>query len=184
MRGFNIMGFFRPVPNEPPPSRVPAVLERRQIVERELIDLHEQLAEQALACVDGHPDGRKNLAASLEKIRTAEFEIECLPLARKLAAELDKQAEAAWRADVQTLSPNEIIAGITKYDCCDRCINGCAILGGDETDDRQTCAHPVQRGALDSRYADNRQVQMVYAAACIKLNVGIVETRSEEDAAA
>jgi hypothetical protein len=168
------MGFFKSVPSEPPASRVPAVTRRREIVERELIDLKLQIDEMVLACVEGNPDGRKNLAALREKIQTAEFELESLPLARDLAAELDKQAIAAWRAEVQTLSVHEIIAGLTKEECCDRCNNSCVILGGDETSDRHDCAHP-RHGALDGRYAANPQVQKVFAAAYAKVNPTIFE---------
>src|ERR1700684_1762476 len=169
------MGFFRSVPTEPPASRVPAVLRRQKIVEDELFDLKLEIDELALACVEGKPDGRKNLAALHEKIRVAEFELESLPLARDLAAQLDKQAIAAWRAEVQTLSPNEIIAGITKDDCCDRCSHGCVILGSDETADQQDCAHP-RHGNLDSRYADDPHVQTLFSAACAKINPTIFES--------
>jgi hypothetical protein len=168
------VGFFKTVPAVPPPSRVPAVLQRRQVIERELIEFKLQIDEMVLACVEGHPDGRKNLAALLEKIRTAEFEIECLPLARDLAERLDKIAVAAWRAEVQTLNPHEIIAGLTKHDCCDRCTNGCVILGGDATADQNACSHP-RHGELDNRYADNPQVQKVFAVAFAKVNPTIFE---------
>jgi hypothetical protein len=180
----NLMSFFRSVPTEPPPSRVPAVLQRREVIERELIELKLQIDERVLACVEGKPDGRRNLAELCESIRVAEFELDSLPLARKLAARLDNVAILAWQAEVQTMSPSEIIAGITKDDCCDRCNDGCVILGGDPSAHRNECAHPVRMGPLSARYADNPQVQSVFAAACSELHIGIIETRDNEDAAA
>lgn len=179
------MGVFsRLVPSEPPPSRVPSVLRRKEIVERELVDLKEQIAERVLACVEGKADGRKNLAELREKIGVAEFELDLLPLARKLAVQLDEHAAAAWRAEIQTMSAHEILAGITKDECCHRCSDGCVILGGDPSADRQECAHPVRTGALSARYGDNHQVQTVFAAACAKLGVyQSVETRDDEAAA-
>lgn len=178
------MGFFLTVPTEPPPSRVPAVDRRREIIERELVDLKQQVDERVLACAEGKPDAWKNLADLCAKIRVAEFEIDGLAPARDLAARLDDHALMAWRAEVQTLSPSEIIAGITKDDCCDRCTNGCVILGADPSADRNECAHPMRfgfYGPLAARYADNPQVQAVHAAACAKLRVGTFETPREED---
>jgi hypothetical protein len=88
-----------------------------------------------------------------------------------LAERLDEEALVAWKAAVQTLPAEEIIAGIGKSACCRRCIPGaCVITGSDPL--AGTCQHPLIGGALDQlRYRGNRQIEAIYDAACRKLGL-------------
>jgi hypothetical protein len=164
----------RAVPGKPPASHVLTVLAHLQTTRRALAALHLEIPERAFAAATGRPDGKENLAALREKIAAAEFEIECNSKAREVAAQIDQKAIAAWKAAVQTLEPEEIIAGITKDACCGRCGagHGCVITGADAL--AGPCAHPVLVGALElTRYTLNPKITAVYAAACVKLGLRI-----------
>lgn len=157
------------VPLEPPASRVPAVVSRAQAVERELTALKLQAAERALACAEGKPGARSLLAELRDKIAVAEFELARNGAAQDLAMQLDQTALDAWRADIQTLSPEEIIAGISRDECCRRCRPGdCVIAGADAVPSE--CIHPVMAGPLHFlRHKANPKILAVYAAARAKV---------------
>ena len=157
---------------DPPAPRAPAVVARKMIAERELTDLKLEIPERVLAVAEGKPGARENLAVLQQKIAAVTFEIEHNRQARDLAARLDEEAIGTWKAAVQTLDPEEIVAGIAKDGCCHRCGGGfgCVITGADVL--ALQCAHPLIVGALVlNRYRDNPKIQAVYAAACAKLGV-------------
>ena len=148
---------------EPPAPRVPRVVSRLRAVQREVAAMKLQIPERALAAAEGNPGG---LAELHRNISEAEFEIACNGPARELAAQLDEAAIAAWKANIQALAPAEIVAGITKDQCCRRCLigAGCVITGSDPL--AGPCAHPVLVGALEKdRYRENPKIMAVYAAA-------------------
>jgi hypothetical protein len=160
------------VPAERPALRAPAVISRLRIAERELADSKLQVAERALAVAEGKPGAVESLAALREKIAALTFEIEASPQARELAQRLDQEALTAWRADVQTLPPEQIVDGITRDQCCRRCsaAGACVITGADPF--AGPCAHPVLVGSLEKQtYLDNPRIQAVFAAACAKLGL-------------
>lgn len=160
------------VASDPPASRAPVVIARLRAVQRELADLKLQIPERVLACAEGKPGARESLVELHRQMSIAAFEIESHAAARELAVRLDQEATVAWKAAVQILPPEEIIAGITKEVCCKRCIPGiaCAITGSDAL--AGPCAHPVLVGALElTRYVDNPKIQAIYAAACRKLGL-------------
>jgi hypothetical protein len=160
------------IPLDPPAARAPAVLARRGALERELADLKLQIPEMALAAYERRPGGRESLAALDAKIRACTFLIDCAAAAHGLAARLDEEATVAWKAAVQNLDPEEIVAGITKDSCCRRCQAGagCVITASDPS--AGPCAHPVLAGALAlHRYQDDPKICAVFSAACAKLGI-------------
>ena len=167
-------GLKKTVPMDPPASRLPAVRARAGLLERELAALKLQVAECVLACAEAKPRARENLAELYRKISLVEFEIAGSGLARDLVRQLDGEAFAAWRADVQKLPLEDLLAGLTREQCCRRCQNGeCIIGGGDSVP--SSCLHPVLTGPLNSlRLQANRRVVEVYNAA-----VAAVGTRRE-----
>jgi hypothetical protein len=159
------------VPDKPPELRALAVVARLKIAQRELADLKLQVAERVLAVAEGTPGARESLAALHQKITATAFEIESNFQARELAARLDEEAIVAWKAAVQTLDPEEIIAGITKDQCCRLCLRGagCVITGCDAL--AGPCAHPAREGLMLTRYKENPKIVAVFAAACAKLGI-------------
>jgi hypothetical protein len=152
---------------EPPAPRAPAVLEQRPALERELADLKQQIAETALAAYEGKSDGREKLAALDAKIRACAFQLDCNGLAHEHALRLDHQAVESWKATIQTMPPEQIIAGISVKDCARLCSeeHGCVITLG------QQCGHPVKSGVLPPRLQGNPAVRRVYVAATAKLKL-------------
>jgi hypothetical protein len=154
----------RIIQDQPPAAREPAVARRLAVAQRELSDLKLLIGERGLAVAEGKPGAKEAFAALHQKITSTAFEIEHFSKARELAARLDDEAIVAWKATVQTLEPDEIVAGITKDQCCRRCRAGCVITGSDPM--AGPCAHPVLVGALEKdRYRDNPKIVAVYAAA-------------------
>jgi hypothetical protein len=160
------------VPIEPPAQRAPAVIAHLQTCRRALAAAEREIPGLLLAVAEGRPGAGEDLAALREKIAAAQFSIEHHVKARQHAEQIDQEAIAAWKAAVQTLPPDEILAGLSKDACCRRCIKGtgCAITGADPL--AGPCAHPVLVGALElHRYVGNPQIQRVYTAACVKLGL-------------
>jgi hypothetical protein len=160
------------ISTEPPAPRRAAVIAHLRISRQALVDLERGIPSLLLAVAEERPGAKEGLAALREKIAAAEFEIAHSAGARLLAEQLDREAMVAWKAAVQTLPPEEIVAGITKEACCRRCIagTGCAITGADPF--AGPCAHPVLVGALElTRYKNDPKSQAVYAAACAKLGL-------------
>jgi hypothetical protein len=156
---------------EPPAPRAPLVLSRLRSVRGELAELKLQIPACALASAEGKPGARESLAELGRKISEAEFEIGCHSAARGQAEWQDEQSMAEWKAEVQTLDPAEIVAGISKEQCCSRCTPGnCVITGSDPY--AGPCAHPALVGALElQRYVDNPRIAEIYSAACAKLGL-------------
>jgi hypothetical protein len=160
------------IPDKPPEARAPAVTEHLQACKRTLAALEAQIPAAALAAALGEPDGTENLAALYQKIAVTKFQIENYPAARLLAERLDQEATVAYVAAVQTLSPSEIVEGLTKETCCRRCIPGisCAITASDLASG--TCQHPLIGGALDQlRYRSSPKILALYDSACRKLGL-------------
>jgi hypothetical protein len=137
----------KPVPLDPPASRVPAVRDRAIRLEAELAALALRQAAAVLACAEGAPRAAAALADLHHKIALAEFELAGNGAARDLAEKLDQASLETWRADVQTLPPDEIVGGITRDGCCRRCRPGdCVIAGANRIPSE--CVHPVKSGPL------------------------------------
>ena len=169
-------------PATPPAARVPAVLARLRTAERELADLKLQRGERQLAAAEGRHGAKEALAALHQKIAAVAFEIECSGPAREHAARLDQDALVAYRAAIQTLPAEVIVAGLTRDSCCGLCgpATGCVIAGNNLLGGAGPCSHPVkerlsfvldERGRRIFRYRDNPQASKVFDAACEKLNV-------------
>jgi hypothetical protein len=162
----DVMDRPRTIPMKPPAARAPAVLEQRPVLERELSDLKQQIAERTLAAYEGKPDGRKNLAALHNEIHTVVCQLEGNAAAHQLARRLDREAVAAWFAVLQE-NPGAAIEGIEKKKCCRRCseASGCTITGG------LGCGHPVLVGTVGPALMGNPRVRAVFKAAGEKLGV-------------
>jgi hypothetical protein len=166
------------IPTEPP--RAPAVLKHLEICKRTLAALEREVPGLLLAVAEGVPGSKEGLTALREKIAAVEFEIAHCAAARMHAETLDREALVSYRAAIQTLSPEEIIDGITKESCCRRCPEAgrCVISAADIM--AGACCHPVKErhlfpldatGKRIFRHRDNPQASRVFDAACDKLNV-------------
>jgi hypothetical protein len=138
-------------------------------------------AEAALASARGKPGAKDALANLCWRIKATEFEIELNDQAVALAMAEDAAAEAAWRAAIQEMDPEEIIEGIGKDVCCGRCTVGvfCVITAA-AAHAGPVCGHPVksrhlfqidQAGRVLFPYRDTPRAREIYAAACRKLRV-------------
>jgi hypothetical protein len=177
------MGKHETIALDPPAPTARAVRAHRQTLELSRDALKAGAAELALASARGKAGAQDALAALCGKIRATEFEIECNNAAFELATQEDAAAEVAWRAAIQTLDPEEIIAGITKEGCCRRCtpgIPGGCVLTASAPHAGGECGHPIiQRhlfhvddtGRRKFRHRDNPQASKIFDAACQKLNV-------------
>jgi hypothetical protein len=154
---------------DPPASRVPAVRARALRLERELIVLRSSRAASALAVAEGVQGAAAGLAELHRKITLAEFELANNGLAQDFAVQLDQAALVVWRAEVQTLPPEEIITGITREACCRRCLPGnCVMAGAGATP--SDCIHPVLTGELHfNAHKANPKIVAVYRAAVAKV---------------
>jgi hypothetical protein len=171
------------VPDTPPAPAAKAVLAHRKKLEIERDALRTGAAELALKSAQGDASAQAALSALHRKIGDLEFEINCNSLAFDLATTQDSDAESAWRALLQTMDPEEIIAGIGKELCCRRCqpgINGGCVISAAAPASGGVCSHPIRqhhlfhindRGLRKFPYRDNPQASRVFDAACEKLNV-------------
>jgi hypothetical protein len=160
------------IPDKPPAPRAAAVTEHLQASRRTLAALEAQVPEMALAAALGEPGGAENLTALHQKIGAVKFEIECYPRARARAERSDEQAVVDWRAQVQTLPPEQIVDGIGREVCPRLCGagGGCVIAGSDPLAGG-LCCHPNKEGLVLSRYNENPQIVRVFAAACAALKI-------------
>jgi hypothetical protein len=152
------------VPLKPPAARAPSVLEQRPILERELADLKQRIAETALAAYEGKPDGRKHLAVLHDEIRVVTFQLEVNAAAHQLAQRLDREAVANWFATLQE-NPKAAIEGTSRKECCRRCTeeHGCAITGG------LACGHPILIGGVGPALMGNPKVRTMFKEAAAKV---------------
>jgi hypothetical protein len=120
----------------------------------------------------GKPRADERLATLGRRIVAMEFEISCSLKAADMASQRDREAMAGWRASLQTLPIEKLIAGISRENCCALCATpaGCIITGSDPLSGGG-CAHPVRESGPNPQYQDNRRVQEIYLAACSKLRV-------------
>jgi hypothetical protein len=175
--------FEKIVPDTPPEPTAKVVRAHRQILELSLGTLKASAAKLALASARGKAGAQDDLAALYLKIRATEFEIECNHAAAELATQEDAAAEVVWRAAIQTLAPEEIIAGIGKDVCCGRCtpgIPGGCVITASAPYAGGACGHPIRerhlfyindRGLRQFRYSDNPQASRIFDTACKRLGV-------------
>jgi hypothetical protein len=157
----------------PAPHRAPAVLEQRAVLERELSDLKQQIAETALAAYEGKPGGRDGLAALHQKITAVTFEIECNAAAHELALRLALEAAAARRAAILALPPEQLIAGITAKTCCKLCAVDLCVISG-----TGRCLHPKDSN-IPAAFQSDLRIRQAYHTAAEKLRA---EKRRKERA--
>jgi hypothetical protein len=157
-------GFEAHVP-APPEPRAPAVLNHLQASKQALAALEVEIAERALASIETRPGAKDALAALHGRMTAVAFEIDCHGKAYELALRLDKQAITDWKADIQALPADQIVAGITATACCKLCSDhtGCIISGN-------ACAHPVLAGSLTPSLQGDPAVRRVYRAASEECN--------------
>jgi hypothetical protein len=171
------------VPMKPPAPLKPTVLAHRRTLELERDALRAGAIELAVASATGDLGARNTLAALPAKLAALQFEIDLSHQAQELAHGQDAAAETAWRAAIQAMEPEEIIAGIGRESCCGRCMpglpGGCVLTAGAPYSGA-ACGHPVTQRHLLHRdeqgrrifpYRDTPQASRVFAAACDKLNV-------------
>ena len=168
--------------NRPAPTAT-AVRAHRQTLELSLTALRASAADLALASAKGKAGAKDALAALYLKINATIFEIDCNHAAAELATREDAAAEVAWRAAIQTMDPEEIIEGIGKEKCCDRCtrgISGGCVITAPAPYAGATCGHPIREKhlfPLDDRgrrffpYHDNPQAARIFSEACRRLRV-------------
>jgi hypothetical protein len=159
-----------PVPVKPQPS-TQAVTARLQECRRQLAALEERRPAAALASARGELGAVERLAQLGQKIEAMRFEIDSSVKAEALASAEDREAMAAWMAQIQELPIEVLLSGILRDQCCMLCgPEGCVIVGGSPQSDG-VCGHPVLERGPHPRYMSNLQVRTVYRAACQKLNV-------------
>jgi hypothetical protein len=168
---------------KPPAPTKPILLAHRRTLELERDALRAGAVELAVASAKGDLAARTTLAALPAKLAALQFEIDLSHQAQELAHDHDAVAEAAWRAAIQRMEPEEIIAGIGKESCCGRCMpgipGGCVITAGVPYSGG-ACGHPVTQRHLFHRdeigrrifpYRDVPRASKIFDAACEKLNV-------------
>jgi hypothetical protein len=128
-----------------PDLRSSIVRAHRRQLEARLIELRAAVPAAVLAKALGRKAAHRAMTELRRKIADVEFAIAHNRDAGELAAMQDHAAQAAWRAQIQTLPPEQIIAGIGKESCCGKCergvVAGCVLAGGTPTAE---CWHPVK----------------------------------------
>jgi hypothetical protein len=167
---------------DPPAPTAKAVLVHRKKLEIERDALRTGAAELALKSAQGDADAQAALRAIPAKQTGLQFEIDQNHAAYVLAVKQDSDAESAWRGSLQTMDPEDLIAGIGKEMCCGLCQPGsfCVITGGYAYAGAQ-CGHPIRElhavfgrdptGDRKFRYAHNPRAARVFEAARLKLKV-------------
>jgi hypothetical protein len=169
---------------KPPAPTAKAVLEHRKKLETERDGLRTGAAALALASARGDADARAALAAIPAKFAALQFEIDLNHDAYELAHQQDADAEVAWRQSLQSMDPEDLIAGLNKDECCHRCQpnspGGCVITSGYPYAGSQ-CGHPIREkhlifgrdetGVRQFLYRQNAQALKVFNAACRQLGV-------------
>jgi hypothetical protein len=166
---------------KPPAPTAMAVRAHRRTLELERDALRAGAAALALASARGDQSAREALAALPARHAALTFEIDLNGEAVELAQNEDAAAEKVWRAAIQTLPVDEIIAGISPDSCCRRCTpgspGGCVLSGGARFAG-SSCYHPVReafpndaQGKRVFPLAADPQAANVFFAACEKLKV-------------
>jgi hypothetical protein len=170
---------------KPPAPTAKAVLAHRKRLEIERDGfLRTGAAALALASARGDADAQAALAAIPAKFAAIQFEIDLNHEAHELAHKQDADAEVAWRESLQSMDPEDLIAGINRDECCHRCQpnspGGCVITSGYSYAGSQ-CGHPIREkhivfgrdanGVRQFLYRQNAQALKVFTAACKRLGV-------------
>jgi hypothetical protein len=170
-------------PTAPPAPTASSVRSYRKLLEIERDALKAGAPALAAASALGDLGAKADLAALHAKLAALQFEIDCNDLAVELARAEDSARETVWRASIQELPADEIIAGIGKEKCCDRCtpgVNGGCVITASARHAGPTCGHPLltrhlqhltEDGRRIFRYADTPRSAEIYSAACRKLKV-------------
>ena len=169
----------------PPAPTAPRVRAHRRAIELERDALRTGAADLAWKSATGDLAAREALRAIPAKLAGLQFEIDLNHEAQEVAQKQDAAAEVAWRASIQTLPVQEIIAGLNKDECCHRCqpgINGGCVLAGGAPYAGANCWHPTRFGSFDQfsvddggrkifPHRDNPQAAKVFNAALDLLKV-------------
>jgi hypothetical protein len=163
--------YEHPVPASPALCG-PAVGLRLAWCRRRLEALQGERPAAALASAMREPGAAERLATLGTSISAMEFEISCSLKAADLASQRDREAMAAWRAKLQDLPIERLIAGISRENCCALCATsaGCILTGSDPLSGG-VCSHPIRENGPGPQYQDNSRVQEIYLAACARLRV-------------
>lgn len=141
---------------DPPAPTAKAVLAHRKKLETDRDSLRTGAAKLALAAALGDLDARAALAAMPGELAALQFEIDLNHEAHDLAVKQDSDAEVAWRAALDSMNPEDLIAGINRDECSHRCQPGsfCVITAGYPYAGAQ-CGHPIrERDLIFSRDAN------------------------------
>jgi hypothetical protein len=172
-------------PVTPPIGTAKAVLAYRKKLELERDGLRTGAAELALRASRGDAEAKAALAAIPAKYAALTLEIDVNGGAYDLAVKEDHDAEIAWRASLQSMDPEDLIAGINKDECCGLCqpgIAGGCVLASAAPFSGSTCWHPTRMGTfhqfnLDDSgrrifpFRNNPRAKKVFDVACDKLKV-------------
>jgi hypothetical protein len=170
---------------KPPAPTKPAIVAYRKTLEIECDTLRASAAPLAFASAKGDSSAREALAAIPGRLAALQFEINLNHECQQLSEQEDSDAEIAWQASLQSMDPEDLIAGINKDECCHRCqpgIAGGCVLSGGTAHAGSTCWHPTRMGTFHQfstdnsglrvfPFRDNPRAAKVFNAACDKLKV-------------
>jgi hypothetical protein len=172
------------IPDAPPSPTAPTVRAHRKKLEIERDGLRTGAAELALASAMGDLAARAALGAIPGKFAALQFEIDQNSEAYALAEKQDSAAEAAWRASIQTMDPEDMIEGIGQDSCCRLCQPGApggCVITASHPYAGSTCGHPVREkhlvfgrdetGKRQFLYRNSPQALKVFTAARKRLKV-------------
>jgi hypothetical protein len=151
--------------DKPPAPTARAVLAHRKKLEIERDALRAGAAELALKSARGDTAAQAALWAMPGKQAGLQFEIDQNHAAHELAMKQDSDAEIAWRASLQLMEPEDLIAGINKEECCHRCqpnIPGGCVLSAAAPYPGSTCMHPTRMGSFHQFNIDDRGKRIFY----------------------
>lgn len=152
-------------PLSAPAATAPSVRDYRRKLELERDALRTGTAELARLAALGDADAKASLAAIPGKIASLQFEIDLNHEAYELAHKRDADAEVAWRASLQSMDPEDLIAGINGSECCRLCQpntpGGCVITGSYPYAAAQ-CGHPIREKATIFGRDENGDRKFLY----------------------
>jgi hypothetical protein len=165
----------------PPQPTSQKVRAHRKMLEIERDALRAAGPALSLASALGDLGAKADLAALHAKLAALQFEIDCNDQAVDLARSADAAREASWRAAVQELPAEEIIAGVGPGACPLRCQPGLhCVISGSAKYAGSACSHPVterhlwrrsEDGAVHYPYEADARSYELYLACCRKLKV-------------
>jgi hypothetical protein len=172
----------KPVALTPPAPTANSVLARRKKLETERDAMRDGAAELALRSAQGDTAAQAALWAIPAKQAGLQFEIDQTHAAYALATKQDSDAETAYRASLQLMDPEDLIAGINRDECCHLCQPGgfCVITAG-AAHAGATCGHPIRQlgqifgrdanGVRQFLYHRSPRALAVFNAACERLKI-------------